>query len=50
MIRELPFRSFKLASSFITTQRSFVVKHNYSADELIQKTQQINDKLRGLSN
>ena len=47
MIRELPFRSFKHRhQAFITTQRSFVVKHNYSADELIQKTQQINDKLR----
>ena len=45
--RELPFRSFKFRHhAFITTQRSFMVKHNYSADELIQKTQQINDKLR----
>ena len=46
-IRELPLRSFKYRhEAFITTQRSFIVKHNYSADELIQKTQQINDKLR----
>ena len=46
-IRELPLRSFKYRhEAFITTQRSFIVKHNYSSDELIQKTKQINDKLR----
>jgi sialate O-acetylesterase len=46
-IRELPLRSFKYRhEAFITTQRSFIVKHNYSSNELIEKTQEINDKLR----